>query len=365
MRNIALFTVVGAVCFVAAAQAQPVAQADGLKIEQTHVQHTDSSLHVDFTVNYTGLHLSTQEQLAVQPIFVAGRDTAYMPYLLLAGKTRDKMNHRRAAINGTKGSQEQANLYRSVRVERNGQPQVIKYTASVPFREWMPGARLELMQTLSGCADCRQKLPSLLIGSVAEAPAEASPRAAFPEPGVETVKMKEERGEAFLNFLQGQSVIRPGLDGNTPGLQKINQTIEQVLNDKNVSCQSIHLKGYASPEGAYAFNTRLSRARAEALENYIQKKYPHIDCSCTVEAGSEDWEGLHGWLLSSSIPYKEQVLEIITRVNDPDAREAKIRQLDGGKVYNRLLKEAYPSLRKVVYTIRYHAAPSSVEEGKR
>lgn len=351
-----------------AAAAQHFAQEGGLKINPANVQRNGASLDVDFTADYAGLRLSTHQQLLLQPVVVAGRDTAYLPCLLLSGKARDKMNHRREALYGPQPAWEAgrkaAGLYRAVRAGGNGQPQVIHYTASLPFQAWMPGARVELMQILSGCADCRQKLPSLPVGSVEKPPVALAPRVTFLQPDVETVKMRKERGEAFLNFPQGQSVILPELDRNAAELQKINQTLDEVLNDPNITCRGIDLKGYASPEGAYAFNTRLSKARTEALENYIHKKYPRLDCPFTVETGSEDWEGLGRWLATSDLPYKEQVVEIIDQVKDPDVRDAKIRQLDGGTVYNRLLKEAYPSLRKVVYTIRYSVLPFTVEAGK-
>lgn len=200
MKKIALFTALGAVCLVwagaAGISAQHSVQADGLKIEAARVQPRGASLDIDFTVNYAGLNLSTYQELRLQPVVVAGRDTAYMPYLVLAGKARDKMNHRREALYGPKAGREtgletgrQTNpqavpetsratgreasrLYRAVRVRRGGQPEVIHYTASLPFREWMPDARLELMRTLSGCDDCKQKLPSLLIGPVEKTLAE-------------------------------------------------------------------------------------------------------------------------------------------------------------------------------------------------
>lgn len=366
MRNIWFFAVVGAVCLTSAGQAQSTVETNGLKIESERIQRNHAALDVDFTVDYSALHLSTNDQLTLQPFLAAGGDTLYLPYLLLAGKTRDKMNKREAALYGSvPDGSDMASLYKSVRVERNRQPQIIRYTTSVPFREWMPGARVELMQILSGCADCRQKLPSLLIGSVEEERKGYSPQVTFLEPDVETVKMRKERGEAFLNFHQGKSVILPDFDHNAAELQKINQTIELVMNDKNVTCKGIDLTGYASPEGTYAFNTRLSKARAEALKDYIRQRYPQITCPFKVETGSEDWEGLHRWLEASSVSYRQQVLDIINTVQEPDARDAKIRQLDGGTVYNSLLRDVYPSLRRVVYVIHYSVVPFTIEEGKR
>lgn len=202
MKNIVLFAAIGAVCLISAGWAETSAQRSvqpgGLKIDRARVQYDGTSLDIAFMVDYAGLSLSTQQQLRLQPVVVAGRDTAYLPYLLLAGKSRDKMNHRRDALYGPKAGQEASGLYRAVRVGGGGRPEAIYYTASVPFREWMPGARLEVMQILSGCADCLQKLPSLRIGSAEKPRVELPPPAAFLRPGVDTVKMRKERREAFL-----------------------------------------------------------------------------------------------------------------------------------------------------------------------
>lgn len=365
MKNRYLFVVAGAVCFVAAGQVRALDGENGLKIVPDRIQRADTLLDVGFSVDYSRFRISTNEQLTLQPLLVAGSDTLYLPYIVLAGKNRDKMNRRRAALYGTGDKKEDIRLYRAVRVKSDRQPGTIRYSVSVPFREWMPGAKLEMMQFLSGCADCRQKLPSLLVGSVEKAPVRFAPQVAFIKPDVETVKMRKESGDAFLNFLQGQSVILPRFDRNASELEEINRTLRKVTNDKDVTCQGIDLKGYASPEGSYALNTRLSKARAEALKKYILGHHPQLACPVTVETGSEDWEGLRSWLASSGAPYRQAVEKIIDRVDDPDARDAEIRRLENGRVYDRLLKEAYPLLRKVTYVIHYSVVPFTVEEGKR
>lgn len=365
MKHIGLFVVAGVLCLAATGQTHAVVRDNGLKIEAERIRRADTLLEVGFSVDYAALRISTNEQLALYPVLIGDRDTLYLPYLSLAGKNRDKVNRRRAALYGTDRENENIPLWRAVRLERDRRPGTIRYTTSVPFQEWMSGARLELMQVLSGCADCQQKLPALLIGSVEKDPVQFAPQVAFLEPDVETVKMRKESGDAFLNFLQGQSVILPHYDRNASELEKINRTIQAVTDDPDVTCQGIELKGFASPEGSYAFNTRLSEARAEALAKYIRQRYPRLSCPVTAESGSEDWAGLRRWLLSSGTNYRQAVLDIIDRVDDPDARDSEIRRLEGGRVYDRLLKEAYPSLRKVNYVIHYSVVPFTVEEGKR
>lgn len=111
-------------------------------------------------------------------------------------------------------------------------------------------------------------------------------------------------------------------------------------------------------------NTRLSGARAAALKDDIRQKYPLTQCLVSTITESENWDGLRTWFENSEVSYKSELLEIIDQVKDPDVRDVKIRQLNGGTVYNYLLKDIYPLLRKVVYTINYTVLPFSIEDGK-
>lgn len=362
MKNIYIY-VLGMLCWVVStSKAQmPLQAEDGLKIEQSNIQRDNQNLNVNFVADYSQLAMTSQKQLKLQPLLIQNRDTLSFPPLIIEGRKRDKWNRRQAAL--SRSNETDTILYKNVRWERQG-AQTVKYSFSIPFEEWMYGAQVDLMPVISGCASCQQELPSLRIGSVEKAPVEYSPEVMFIVPEVEKVKMRSERGEAFLNFPQGKSVILPDFGKNTMELRKIQETIEFVLNDKNVTCKGIELKGYASPEGSYALNTRLSAARAEALKEYIRQKYRLTQCPVSTVTESENWNGLRTWIENSEVAYKSQLLEIIDQVKEPDARDAKIRQLDGGEVYNYLLKEVYPLLRKVVYIINYSVLPFSVEEGK-
>lgn len=362
MKKIYIY-VLGMLCWGASTgKAQiPLQTDDGLKIEQSNIQKDHQNLNVNFVADYSLLKMSSQEQLKLQPLLIRNRDTLSFPPLIIVGKKRDKWNRRQAAL--YRSNETDPVVAKNVRLEHQG-TQTVKYSFSIPFEEWMYGAQVNLACSLSGCADCQQKLSSLPIGSVERASAEYSPEVMFIVPEVEVVKMRSERGEAFLNFPQGKSVILPDFGNNTIELRKIDETLNLVLNDKNVTCKGIELKGYASPEGSYAFNTRLSAARAEALKEYIRKNYSSTQCPISTATESENWDGLRTWIENSNVSYKTQIVEIIDQVKEPDARDAKIRQLDGGKVYNYLLENVYPLLRKVVYLIHYSVVPFSVEEGK-
>ena len=104
------------------------------------------------------------------------------------------------------------------------------------------------------------------------APYEVSPVVAFILPDKE-VKVRHRQGKAYLDFPVGRSVILPTYRRNPEELSKIDDAIRDVAGNSDVIIQGIYIEGYASPEGTYASNDRLSKARAEALKDYIVQKF--------------------------------------------------------------------------------------------
>ncbi len=57
-------------------------------------------------------------------------------------------------------------------------------------------------------------------------------------------------------------------------------------------------------------------------------------------------------------------MELIRSAGDPDRKEARLRQLQGGSLYRQIYKDYYPQLRRSDYRIEYSIAPFSAEKGK-
>lgn len=121
----------------------------------------------------------------------------------------------------------------------------------------------------------------------------------------------------------GAALVQPG------ELAAIRSTIEAVENNKNATITHVSIKGFASPEGAYANNERLAKGRAEALLGYVKGLYDFGGIPCDVASEPEDWQGLETRLAASDIEGREEALAIIRAGEpaDPDAREWKLKQL--------------------------------------
>jgi hypothetical protein len=160
--------------------------------------------------------------------------------------------------------------------------------------------------------------------------------------------------------------------------------------DKSVVITRISLHGYASPESPYSNNTRLAKGRTEALKSYLERNYdlePQIFLS---EYTPEDWGNLKGFLINTDkrkvkgdywyenkeyvetpeapevvMSHRSELLKVINRQMDPDAKEELLKKVGGGQPYQWLLQNVYPGLRHTDYVIEYRIKPFSVEKGRK
>lgn len=224
----------------------------------------------------------------------------------------------------------------------------------------MAGARIVLYRDLEGCAQHRTALPPLVAAEIAPA---VQPRLSFLVPADEP-KRRSEQITAVIHFPQGRSVLLRGFADNSSQLARIDSLTARLLGNDGLSIENVYLKGYASPEDTYPYNTRLSANRVRSIRNYLQENFG-LDSAVFITATEpEDWDSLRRWVVLSDLPARNEVLAVIDTVSDPDARDAGIRQIDNGATYLRLLHEVYPQLRRVDYRISYTLPPFTVGQSR-
>ena len=241
---------------------------------------------------------------------------------------------------------------------RNKELQTVQYLRAVRFSEWMRFARLEVEEVRCGCG-VPFRTDSLLLGYV-EIPPQPVPveRLLQPEEPVVVLPKNiiEKSGTAYLDFPLNETAIYPQFSANTQELEKIHRSIAQVTDDARFVLSSIELHGYASPEGPYANNERLSKERTESLKRYLMEKYALPDSLVIVRHTPEDWEGLKRLVQISDLDAKPELLEVMDEELPADKKERKLRK-KYPKVFARLLQEMLPALRRTDYPIRYSILP--------
>lgn len=131
-----------------------------------------------------------------------------------------------------------------------------------------------------------------------------------------------------------------------------------------MSINNITIKGYASPEGSYANNSRLAEARTRSLVDYLKKEYPLDSSLFQLDYEPEDWEGLRAYVIKGSLPEKDALLGLIDSGLEADAKERRLRT-EYPEAYRTLLRDCFPALRHSDYVVAYTVRGFDVEEARK
>ena len=146
----------------------------------------------------------------------------------------------------------------------------------------------------------------------------------------------------YIQFFVGDTRVVDTLGDNRRQLDKITGLMRQIVEQQEFWVDTITLTAASSPEGAYAFNDRLSQGRAAALKRYLVRRYGRsIDTMLTVRWVAEDWQELTNRIRTDrEVVSRDAILELIVAEKNPDRREQAIRQR---------FPEEYAYIRSVIY----------------
>ena len=152
----------------------------------------------------------------------------------------------------------------------------------------------------------------------------------------------------YIQFFVGDTRVVDTLGDNRRQLDKITGLMRQIVEQQEFWVDTITLTAASSPEGAYAFNDRLSQGRAAALKRYLVRRYGRsIDTMLTVRWVAEDWQELTNRIRTDrEVVNRDAILELIVAEKNPDRREQAIRQRFP-KEYAYIRSVIYPQLRAV------------------
>ena len=126
----------------------------------------------------------------------------------------------------------------------------------------------------------------------------------------------------YIQFFVGDTRVVDTLGDNRRQLDKIAGLMRRIVEQQEFYVDTITLTAASSPEGAYAFNDRLSQGRAAALKRYLVRRYGRsIDTMLTVRWVAEDWAELTTRIRTDrEIVNRDAILELIAEEKNPDRR---------------------------------------------
>ena len=326
-------------------------------VKEKNAERVGNDLVITLKADISSLQLSRNQSLVCTPLVESGDSIRALDPIIINGKVRHILYER---MERTDKKELEIRRY-------NDTEQQVDYLARTPYADWMEKADVTLVMDDCGCGwkALSQNRDKLFALNFAE-PVVIDPMLVYVKPAPEEVKARHLDGSAYLDFPVNQITINPDYRNNSVELKKIQQTVEAVKNDPYATITSLSIKGYASPEGTYKGNAYLAENRAKALLNYVKDRYDLSGVELSVDFEPEDWEGLEAAVEKGNLPDKEELLAII-RADEPadwDAREWKLKALNGGTSYKVLLRDVYPSLRHSDYRVDYNIRKFSADEAK-
>ncbi|MCD8263442.1 MAG: DUF3868 domain-containing protein [Tannerellaceae bacterium] len=328
------------------------------------VEKSNNSVMLHMNVNLNKLTLNSRQMLVLTPVIESVDETQRkeLTPIIINGRNRDKAIDRALALQDAPVFNQ--DIYTMVR-RHNGKNESVQYQVEVPYESWMGKSNLLIREDVIGCAENElseyyRMVQSPFLNEVYN----PSYQISYITPKVEEVKRRNEVHEVRLQYKVGSSVVLPDFDGNASELNKVASDIRMVNEDPDLDLTGIRITGYASPEGSFASNMKLSEARARSLAAYLQKTYGVNNDMFSLDWKEEDWEGLAKAVEGSSVANRAQVLDIIRRYETDVEREKYIQAINGGRTYQTLLRELYPPLRRNTCEIEFNVKQFDLDKAK-
>ena len=203
--------------------------------------------------------------------------------------------------------------------------------------------------------------PSSSDPSTVQSPSLAAEPVEAPQPhgthAIDSSTIQEKYDTASFAIFYRSAVprIEPWFKSNAATLNAATEGLRAIVYNNNLRIYKVYLIGAASPEGGKALNAWLGRNRAEGVKTFLKNIEPRLtDSDFVVISKGEDWEGAtriaEAFDLESGT---DPITGIFKDSANPEAKKNKMRRLQGGKIWRKLISDYYPSLRRTDIYVLY------------
>lgn len=189
-----------------------------------------------------------------------------------------------------------------------------------------------------------------------------------------SLSAQEKRTEINVDFRVGSRTLEPALGDNAARLSKIITLLKDVEKCDTLELTGVTFCGSASPEGTFAVNRKLAKARLSTLESYVRERVSipeGLVCRCDASIG---WEQLAVLVEQSGMAHKEEALRILRDVPEftynkkgmlTDSRKKRLMDMQYGRTWNYMEAHFFEKVRNasaVFVTVRPKAAEKAPED---
>ena len=163
-----------------------------------------------------------------------------------------------------------------------------------------------------------------------------------------------------------QRIIKQAQDANIMFViqqKALKESLKNFAADtKNYAIDNVEVSAYASPDGGVKLNDKLAAQREKNAAQYVKNEVKKAKADAAIESKytAQDWEGFKELVQKSNLQDKDLILRVLSMYNDPEKREAEIKNLSA--VYKDLAADILPQLRRARLTLNYQIIGRSDEE---
>lgn len=176
-------------------------------------------------------------------------------------------------------------------------------------------------------------------------------------------RVRDQKVQANVKFLINQANLRKSeLKNNS--VQEFVKMLKNINADrKGLNMKNVEVAAYASPDGGYDFNDKLSKNREKVSTDYVNKQLKAAklsDANVDAHYTAQDWEGFKELVSASNLQDKDVILRVLEMYKDPAERENQIKNMSQG--FRELATGILPELRRSRLIINYQTVGRSDDE---
>ena len=162
------------------------------------------------------------------------------------------------------------------------------------------------------------------------------------------VRITPESQAAAINYLINSADVRK-TELKKDDVSLLLAYIKSVSVDANHKLKNTVVSSYASPDGKYDLNEKLSGKRGSAADKFIKNEFKTVDAAKAEgffdeKTTAEDWEGFKAEVEKSSMQDKDLILRVLSMYSDADVREKEIKNMSAA--FTALKTDILPKLRR-------------------
>jgi len=238
------------------------------------------------------------------------------------------------------------------------------YTSTIPYKEAMKMSELVLrVKAVRGSKSLDFDPVKLADGVIATSTlVEEHGRAIMMKNNF--VRIIPESKMADINYVINKSDIR-STELKAEDIALLKEYIKKVAVDSTRKFKQTVVSSYASPDGKFDLNQKLSVNRGASADKFIRKEFSKIEAAKAAgffdeKTTPEDWDGFKTEVENSSIQDKELILRVLSMYSDPDVREKEIKNM--AAAFEALKTDILPKLRRSKMMVNVDKVGRSDEE---